>query len=92
VTSSVWVCGDRVLVLDEAGNLFVVRNADTYELVQKVATVGISALVAVSAPTGFAIRSAQRFGVTLVGFARPGRHVIYAHAERFADRSVEVAT
>jgi FdhD protein len=78
---------------DDLSKGFVVMSSRaSYELVQKVATVGISALVAVSAPTGFAIRSAQRFGVTLVGFARPGRHVIYAHAERFADRSVEVAT
>lgn len=69
----------------------VVSSRASYELVQKVATVGITALVAVSAPTGFAIRSAQRFGVTLVGFARPGRHVIYAHAERFKDRSSEVS-
>jgi FdhD protein len=64
----------------------VISSRASYELVQKVATVGISTLVAVSAPTGFAIRSAERFGVTLVGFARPGRHVVYAHAERFSDR------
>lgn len=63
----------------------VVSSRASYELVQKVATVGISTLVAVSAPTGFAIRSAERFGVTLVGFARAGRHVVYAHPERFID-------
>jgi FdhD protein len=60
----------------------VMTSRASYELVQKVATVGISALVAVSAPTAFAIRAAKEFGVTLVGFARPGRHVIYAHGER----------
>ena len=63
----------------------VMSSRASYELVQKVATVGIAALVTVSAPTGFAIRSAERFGVTLVGFARPGRHVVYAHPERFGD-------
>ena len=35
-----------------------------------------------SAPTAFAIRSAEAFGLTLIGFARPDRHVIYAHGER----------
>ena len=70
----------------------VISSRASYELVQKVATVGITTLVAVSAPTGFAIRSAERFGVTLVGFARPGRHVIYAHPERFADRSAEASS
>ena len=71
---------------DDLSMGFVVMSSRaSYELVQKVATVGITGLVAVSAPTGFAIRSAERFGVTLVGFARPGRHVVYAHAERFSD-------
>ncbi len=60
----------------------IVTSRASYEIVQKAATVGIAAIVAVSAPTAFAIRSAQEFGVTLVGFARPERHVVYAHGER----------
>jgi formate dehydrogenase accessory protein FdhD len=66
-----------------AGYALVTSRA-SYEIVQKAATVGIAAIVAVSAPTAFAIRSAEQFGVTLVGFARPGRHVVYAHGERLA--------
>jgi formate dehydrogenase accessory protein FdhD len=60
----------------------IVTRRASYEIVQKAATVGIQAVVAVSAPTAFAIRSAEAFGLTLVGFARPDRHVIYAHGER----------
>jgi len=60
----------------------IVTSRASYEIVQKAATVGIQAVVAVSAPTAFAIRSAEAFGLTLVGFARPDRHVIYAHGER----------
>ena len=60
----------------------IVTSRASYEIVQKAATVGIAAIVAVSAPTAFAIRSAEEFGVTLVGFARPERHVVYAHGER----------
>jgi len=60
----------------------IVTSRASYEIVQKAATVGIAAVVAVSAPTAFAIRSAEEFGVTLVGFARPERHVVYAHGER----------
>jgi FdhD protein len=74
---------------DLASGFVVMSSRASYELVQKVATVGISTLITVSAPTGFAIRSAQRFGVTLVGFARPGRHVVYAHPERFVERAGE---
>ena len=60
----------------------IVTSRASYEIVQKAATVGIAAIVAVSAPTAFAIRSAEEFGITLVGFARPERHVVYAHGER----------
>jgi FdhD protein len=60
----------------------VITSRASYEIVQKAATVGIAAIVAVSAPTAFAIRAATEFGVTLVGFARPDRHVVYAHGER----------
>jgi FdhD protein len=60
----------------------IVTSRASYEIVQKAATVGIAAVVAVSAPTAFAIRSAEAFGVTLVGFARPERHVVYAHPWR----------
>lgn len=36
VVSSVWATGDLIMVIDEAGNLFVVRNSPTFEMVQKV--------------------------------------------------------
>lgn len=52
------------------------------EMVQKVATMGISLVAAISAPTGLAIEIAQRTGVTLLGFVRDGRHTVYTHAER----------
>ncbi len=54
----------------------------SYEMVQKVTSVGINLLAAISAPTGLAVRFAAENGVTLVGFVRDNRHVIYAHPER----------
>jgi FdhD protein len=54
----------------------------SYEMVQKVAMAGLGILVAISAPTGLAIRLAEAYGVTLVGFLREGQFVIYTHAER----------
>jgi FdhD protein len=63
------------------GYLLITSRA-SYEMVQKAATVGIALLAAVSAPTALAIRLATEARVTLVGFARTHRHVVYANPQR----------
>jgi FdhD protein len=67
---------------DFAAGYMLITSRASYEMVQKCATVGISLLVALSAPTAFAVRLAQRAGLTLVAFARADQHVIYAHPHR----------
>ncbi|HZV61937.1 MAG TPA: formate dehydrogenase accessory sulfurtransferase FdhD [Methylophilaceae bacterium] len=67
--------------INNAGFVLTTSRA-SYEMVQKVAVVGIPMLAAVSAPTGLAIRIARKCGVTLVGFAREAQHVIYSRPER----------
>lgn len=52
------------------------------EMVQKVATAGIKVLAAISAPTGLAIRIAETYCVTLIGFLRDQQFVIYTHQHR----------
>jgi len=64
----------------------LITSRASYEMVQKCATVGISLLVALSAPTAFAVRLAQRAGLTLVAFARADQHVVYAHPHRLTDQ------
>lgn len=49
----------------------------SYEMVQKTVSAGMNMLVAISAPTGLAIRIAKQYGVTLVGFTREQSFVIY---------------
>jgi FdhD protein len=68
-----------------AGYMLVTSRA-SYEMVQKTASVGISFLAALSAPTAFAVRLAQRTGLTLVAFARRDQHVVYAHPHRLKDQ------
>jgi formate dehydrogenase accessory protein FdhD len=53
----------------------------SYEMVQKTVSAGCNILVAISAPTGLAIRMAQQSNLTLVGFAREQGFVVYSHAE-----------
>jgi FdhD protein len=64
-----------------AGYMLVTSRA-SFEMVQKAATVGITFLVAISAPTSLAIRHADKSGLTLVGFARRDQHVVYTHSRR----------
>ena len=56
------------------------------EMVQKVAVAGIHVLAAISAPTGLAIRVAQTYNVTLIGFMRDQQFVIYTHPHRLQFR------
>ena len=68
--------------LDVGAGYLLVTSRASYEMVQKAATVGITFLAALSAPTAMAIRYAERAGLTLVAFARRNRHVVYAHPHR----------
>jgi len=59
----------------------LITSRASVELVQKAATVGISALVAISAPTALAVRTARDCGMTLLAFARGEEFVAYANAQ-----------
>lgn len=63
------------------GGFALISSRASFEMVQKSASVGIGCLVAVSAATALAIREASEAGMTLIGFARPGRHVIYTRGD-----------
>jgi FdhD protein len=67
----------------QAGFIITSSRA-SYEMVQKTATAGINLLVAISAPTGLAVRVAEQCGLTLVGFARKDSYVVYTHAQQLA--------
>ena len=67
---------------DLTSGFVIVTSRASYELVQKAASVGITTLAAMSAPTGLAIRLADEAGLTLIGFARDDQHVVYTHPQR----------
>lgn len=74
----------------DKGWLLVTSRA-SYEMVQKAASVGITLLAAISAPTGLAIQLAEECGLTLIGFARNDNHTIYTHPHRLQHIQESVA-
>jgi FdhD protein len=64
--------------VDFAEGFAVITSRASFEMVQKSATVGIRLLAAISAPTGMAIRAAERSGVTLAAFVRGDRYTLYS--------------
>ena len=68
--------------VDPADGALLLTSRASFEMVQKSAAVGVALVAAFSAPTAFAVRLAERAGLTLVAFAREHQHVVYAHPWR----------
>ena len=60
----------------------LITSRASFVMAQKAATVGITLLAAISAPTGLAIRLADETGLTLIGFARGRQCNVYANPQR----------
>ena len=74
--------------VDTTDGFAVVTSRASFEMVQKAARAGFPLLAAVSAPTALAVQVAERAGLTLAGFVRGGRHVLYSHPHRLAPEAV----
>ena len=62
----------------------LVSGRGGFEIVQKCLVAGVPLLASVSAPSSLAVQLAREFQMTLVGFLRGKRFVIYAGEERLA--------
>lgn len=65
-----------------ADSVCIVSGRVSFEIVQKAATAGIPVIGAVSAPSSLAVQTAERVGVTVVGFLRGDRFNVYSHGDR----------
>jgi FdhD protein len=62
--------------------ILMVSGRVSFEIVQKAAVVGVPIVCAVSAPSDLAVETAERLGVTLIGFLRGNGFNVYSHDDR----------
>ena len=67
---------------DTGSGFALITSRASYEMAAKAAVAGMPLLAAMSAPTALAVDLAGRCGLTLVGFLRDSRHVVYSHPWR----------
>jgi FdhD protein len=78
-----------------ADGMVLLTSRVSVEMVQKTAAIGVPLMVAVSAPTALAVRTADAAGITLAAIARSDGFEIFTHPERIAlaqDTGVSEAT
>ena len=62
--------------------IMLVSGRGGFEIVQKALAAGIPVVASVSAPSSLAVRLARELGLTLVGFLRGQRFVVYSGSSR----------
>jgi len=67
-----------------SGHVLLVSGRGGFEIVQKAIAAGVPLLASVSAPSSLAVQLARELGLTLAGFLRGRRFVIYSGEERIA--------
>jgi FdhD protein len=68
--------------LSTSDGVVLLTSRVSVEMVQKAATIGAPVMIAVSAPTTLAIRTADEAGITLLAIARDDGYGVFTHAHR----------
>lgn len=68
--------------IDGSSGAVVVTSRVSVEMIQKTAAIGAPFILAVSAPTALAVRTAEAAGITLVALVRGDEFDVFAHPDR----------
>lgn len=75
--------------LDAAQGALVITSRVSVDMVQKAVIAGAGLLIAVSAPTALAVRTAQAAGLTLIGLARGADFDVFTRPDRIVPHRTE---
>jgi FdhD protein len=70
----------------------MVSGRGGFEIIQKALIAGVPLVASVSAPSSLAVRLARETGLTLVGFLRGRRFLVYSGEERLKPKSAPTAS
>lgn len=68
--------------IDLSNSFMVTSCRQTASTIEKAIFCGIPIVISLAAPTDLAVKGADEYGITLIGFATPKRFNIYSHASR----------
>ena len=69
-------------------HVLFVSGRGAFEIVQKALVAGVPIVASVSAPSSLAVDLAREHGLTLIGFLRGQRFIVYSGEERLAAAAV----
>lgn len=75
-----WALRENRLPLSDS--ILMVSGRGGFEIIQKAAVAGVPVIASVSACSSLAVQFAREVGITLVGFLRDRRFVVYSAGER----------
>jgi FdhD protein len=70
------------------GGAVVLTSRVSVEMVQKTAFIGVPLIIAISAPTALAVRTAAEAGITLIAIARSDGFETFTHPHRITREAV----
>jgi FdhD protein len=69
-------------------HILITTGRISSEMIQKASRIGASIVISRTSPSSLSIDLAEKWGITLIGYARRDRFNLYTHPERIVDQQI----